>query len=249
MKNSNPVEIARQLMLSLPGVEEGTSYGTMAFHVRKKLLARLLEDNETLALKCADRDAVIHSDPKSFFVTPHYLNYPYVLVRLAKVKRTRLQEVIEEAWRLEAGRKLINVYENGSYTPPPITPMSNPLPPKTSNKAYETLARRVCLALPEVEEKSAWDSPTFRVKGKMFAMYLANHHGDGRIALWLKAPPGVQEILVEAAPEKFFIPPYQGTFGWIGVHLNRCNESEIASQVEQAYRMVAPKKLQALLDE
>lgn len=249
MKNSNPVEIARHLMLSLPGVVEGTSYGTMAFHVRKKLLARLLEDNETLALKCADRDALIHSDPKSFFVTPHYLNYPYVLVRLAKVKRTRLQEVIEEAWRLEAGMKLINVYENGSYTPPPITPMSSPLPPKTSSKAYETLARRVCLALPEVEEKSAWDSPTFRVKGKMFAMYLVNHHGDGRIALWLKAPPGVQEILVEAAPEKFFIPPYQGTFGWIGVHLNRCNESEIASQVKQAYRMVAPKKLQALLDE
>jgi hypothetical protein len=97
--------------------------------------------------------------------------------------------------------------------------------------------------LPEVEEKSAWDSPTFRVKGKMFAMYFHNHHGDTRIALWLKAPPGVQEMLVEAAPEKFFMPPYQGAFGWIGLQMDRCEEDEIASHIEQAYRMVAPKKL------
>lgn len=117
--------------------------------------------------------------------------------------------------------------------------MKEPLPIET--------VRQLILALPGVEEKEAWGSPTFRVKGKMFAMYLNNHHGDGRIALWLKAPPGVQEMLVEAAPEKFFIPPYQGPFGWIGVHLNRCDEDEIASHVQQAYRMVAPKKLQLLL--
>lgn len=68
-----------------------------------------------------------------------------------------------------------------------------------------------------------------------------------KIPRWLKAPPGVQEMLVEAAPEKFFIPPYQEPFGWIGVPLNRCDEDEIASHVQQAYRMVAPKKLQLLL--
>ncbi|MBI1760283.1 MAG: MmcQ/YjbR family DNA-binding protein [Acidobacteria bacterium] len=112
---------------------------------------------------------------------------------------------------------------------------------------YLALARRLCLTLPEVEEQEAWGSPTFRVKGKMFAMYLNNHHGDGHIALWLKAPPGVQAMLVEAAPEKFFIPQYQGPFGWIGVHLDRNREDEIASHIRQAYRMVAPKKLQALL--
>jgi hypothetical protein len=243
MKKSNPVETARELLLALPGVVEGTSYGTLAFHVRKKLLARLLEDNETLALKGEDRDALIDADPQAFYVTKHYLNYPYVLVRLAQVKRDTLREVIEQAWRLEAGAKLIQQYDSGSYTPPPVAPLAIPLLPKVSHEAYEALARRLCLALPEVEEKSAWDSPTFRVKGKMFAMYFHNHHGDTRIALWLKAPPGVQEMLVEAAPEKFFIPPYQGPFGWIGVHLDRCDESEIASHIEQAYRMVAPKKL------
>lgn len=243
----NPIETTRQLMLALPGVEDGTAYGTLAFRVRKRLLARLLEDNETLALKCADRDLLLDADPQSFYVTKHYLNYPYVLVRLAKIKRAALQQVIERAWRLEAGTKLLKQYDSGSYTPPPLAPLAAPLPEKIADEAYEALARRLCLALPEVEEKSAWNSPTFRVKGKMFAMYLANHHGDGRIALWLKAPPGVQEMLVEAAPEKFFIPPYQGPFGWIGVHLNRCDEGEVATHIEQAYRMVAPKKLQDLL--
>lgn len=243
MKNTSPIETARQFLLALPGVTEGTSYGTLAFHVRKRLLARLLEDNETLVLKCADRDALLASDPQAFYVTQHYLNYSYVLVRLAKVKRKALQTVLEQAWRLEAGAKLIQQYDSGSYTPPPVASLAIPLPPKVSHEAYEALARRLCLALPEVEEKSAWDSPTFRVKGKMFAMYFHNHHGDTRIALWLKASPGVQEMLVEAAPEKFFMPPYQGAFGWIGLQMDRCEEDEIASHIEQAYRMVAPKKL------
>ncbi|MCI0391096.1 MAG: MmcQ/YjbR family DNA-binding protein [Acidobacteria bacterium] len=101
----------------------------------------------------------------------------------------------------------------------------------------------MCLALPEVEEKEAWGSPTFRVKGKMFAMYLNNHHGDGRVALWLNAPPGVQAVLVEAEPEKFFVPPYQGTRGWIGVNLDRNSDAEIEFHVRQAWRLSAPKKL------
>ena len=159
MKNTTPIETARQLMLALPGVEEGTAYGTLAFRVRKRLLARLLEDNETLALKCDDRDALMDADPKAFFVTQHYRNYPYVLVRLAKIKRAALQRVIEQAWRLEAGTKLIKQYDSGVYSPPPVAPLAMPLPEKIADEAFEAMARRLCLALPEVEEKSAWDSP------------------------------------------------------------------------------------------
>ncbi|NOT59290.1 MAG: MmcQ/YjbR family DNA-binding protein [Acidobacteria bacterium] len=111
-------------------------------------------------------------------------------------------------------------------------------------------ARAICLALPEAKEKEAWGSPTFRVgEGKMFAMYVNNHHGDGEIALWLNAPPGAQGILAEAAPDKFFIPPYQGKFGWIGVRLDKTEDDEIATHVRAAYRMVAPKKLLALVAE
>ncbi len=240
-------ETVRQLMNALPGVEEGTSYGTLAFRVRNKLLARQHDDGETLVLKCADRDLIIESDPQAFFVTKHYLNYPWVLVRLSKVRRARLQELIEQAWRTAASATQLKQLASGSYIPPRLEPRAELSKPKTDDTAYLALARRLCLALPEAEEQEAWGSPTFRVKGKMFAMYLHNHHGDGRIALWLKAPPGVQAMLVEAAPEKFFIPQYQGPFGWIGVHLDRNSDDEIASHIRQAYRMVAPKKLLALL--
>jgi hypothetical protein len=107
--------------------------------------------------------------------------------------------------------------------------------------------RTICLALPEATEKEAWGAPTFRVRNKMFAMYLNNHHNDGRIALWCKAPPGAQEQLVASAPDRFFVPPYVGPSGWMGVHLNQNSDAEVANIVREAYRLVAPKKLLALL--
>jgi hypothetical protein len=241
-------ETVRQLMLALPGVEEGTCWGTHAFRVRGKFLGRLHEDGESLVLKCADRDPLLEADPKTFYVTKHYLNYPYVLVRFARARRAMLSDLIERAWRLEASPKLIKLYESGEYVPPPVSKsMAKPRKPKSSEVDHGARARRICMALPEVEEKEAWASPTFRVKGKMFAMYLNNHHGDGRIALWLKAGLGVQTMLVEAEPEKFFIPPYQGPFGWLGVNMDRTSDAEIEFHVRQAWLLVAPKKLQAAL--
>jgi len=115
------------------------------------------------------------------------------------------------------------------------------------SKDHLTRVRRICLALPEANEKEAWGSPTFRVRNKMFAMYLNNYHNDGRIALWCKAPPGVQGQLVASAPDRFFAPTCVGTQGWIGLHLNRSGDAEIANIVREAYRLVAPKKLLALL--
>ena len=249
MKKNEPVtyETARQIMLALPGVEEGKSYGTAAFRVGKKLLTRLKEDGETLVLKCDAPDEMIAADPKVFFTTPHYQNYPYVLVRLPKIHRAKLQTLLEQTWREAASAQQIKLHDSGKYVPPPVVPSAGPVKPRTDGAAHLARARRLCLALPEVEEKEAWGSPTFRVKGKMFAMYLNNHHGDGRIALWLKAPPGVQQMLAAAAPDKFFVPPYQGPFGWIGVHLDHTEDAEVTAHIRQAYLMVAPKKLAALV--
>lgn len=103
--------------------------------------------------------------------------------------------------------------------------------------------RRICLALPDATEKLAWGSPTFRVGGKkMFAMFANDHHGDGRVALWLNAPEGVQEMLVAADPLRFFVPPYQGPFGWIGVRVDLDPDwDEVRGLVEEAYRTTAPK--------
>lgn len=110
--------------------------------------------------------------------------------------------------------------------------------------------RAICLSLPETTEKEAWSTPTFRVKKKMFAMFMNDHHGDGRVALWLDAPPGDQELLVAADPVRFFVPPYQGPFGWIGVRVDLdVDWEEVRELVVEAYRTSAPKTLHARIDD
>lgn len=109
--------------------------------------------------------------------------------------------------------------------------------------------RRICLALPEAHEKLAWGAPTFRVNNKLFVHYRNNHHGDGRIAAWCKSVPEVQMDLVELDPELFFVPPYVGPSGWVGVRLDRKPEwPAVSNIVEDAYRLVAPKRLLLKLD-
>ena len=114
--------------------------------------------------------------------------------------------------------------------------------------AEEALARvrAICLALPEAEEKEAWGMPTFRVRGKLFAHFADNHHGDGRVALWLKAEPGARELLVEAAPDRFFVPPYVGPRGWLGLRVDgEADWEEAADLVEASWRLIAPKRVLA----
>ena len=120
----------------------------------------------------------------------------------------------------------------------------------TTAEAQERV-RRICLALPETFEQLAWGEPTFRVKKRIFAMFARadTHHGGGKDSLWLNAPVGVQEMLVRADAVKFFVPPYAGVNGWIGVVLAEVDDAELRSLVVQSYCMIAPKKLQALVQE
>jgi hypothetical protein len=93
----------------LPGVELGTSYSTPALFVRKKLIARLREDGETVAVRVelSDRDVLLEADPSAFFLTEHYRAHPWVLVRLGKARHASALEVIERAWRQVAPRRLV----------------------------------------------------------------------------------------------------------------------------------------------
>ncbi len=115
-----------------------------------------------------------------------------------------------------------------------------------------TRLRKLCLALPEAHEVEAWGEPTFRVRNKLFAMYADanNHHGNGHAAVWCKAAPGNQALMVRAAPERFFVPPYVGPSGWIGVRLDGVVDwTEVGALLRDAYRLTAPKRLRVLLDE
>src|SRR6185437_4404041 len=105
--------------------------------------------------------------------------------------------------------------------------------------------RRICAAMPESTEKLSHGEPTFFVRKKVFAMFANNHHNDGHIAIWIPAPPGLQEMLIHAPPEIFFRPPYVGVRGWVGIELARISDEELASHIQEAWRLVAPKKLKA----
>lgn len=105
--------------------------------------------------------------------------------------------------------------------------------------------RAICLGLPETTERPSHGAPAFFVRDKRpFVMVLTDHHGDGRFAIWCAAPAGMQQILVDADSERFFVPAYVGHRGWLGVRLDRgLDWDELAGIVEDAYAEVAPARL------
>lgn len=116
--------------------------------------------------------------------------------------------------------------------------------PKARAAALERL-RAICLSFPEVVERPSHGAPTFFVRGKRpFVMVLTDHHGDGRFAIWCAAGEGVQRMLVDADQERFFVPPYVGHRGWLGVRLDSgVDWDELAGIAEDAFAEVAPARL------
>ena len=109
--------------------------------------------------------------------------------------------------------------------------------------------RKIIAAWPETDERLSHGSPTFWGGKKTFASFHDNHHGDGRVALWCKVSFEQQADLVELDPTTFFVPPYVGPSGWLGVRLDRDLDWEmVASLLEEGYRMVAPRRAVAKLD-
>lgn len=111
-----------------------------------------------------------------------------------------------------------------------------------SEKQLERV-RRHCLALPETSEKLSHGEPTFFVHKKVFVMFANNHHNDGRIAVWLPVPPGMQAELIESSPDIYFKPPYVGVRGWVGIELDRISDKDLGFHILVAWEMVAPKRL------
>jgi hypothetical protein len=114
------------------------------------------------------------------------------------------------------------------------------------NDKHLERVRRICMALPDTTERLSHGEPTFFVRKRVFAMFADNHHNDGRIAVWLPAPPGLQETLIDTAPETYFRPPYVGVRGWIGIELVNISDEDLAFHIRDGWQLVAPKKLQAI---
>jgi hypothetical protein len=118
--------------------------------------------------------------------------------------------------------------------------------PQRPGPATVDVIRSICMQFPEVVEKpfGGHVSPAFRVRDKLFVTI-----GEDGSSLTCKAPPGVQQVLVASDPARFFVPPYVGSKGWVGVRLDAgIDPEELAELAEESYRLVAPKRLSAQLD-
>lgn len=107
--------------------------------------------------------------------------------------------------------------------------------------------RSICLVFPEATEGGGVGNPSWRVRDKIFAMRHDSH--AGRWAIWCKAPPGAQRALVEGDPDRYFVPPYVGVHGWVGISLEAEQDwGFVADLIEESYRMTAPKRLVTAMD-
>ena len=110
--------------------------------------------------------------------------------------------------------------------------------PRKDNGKQLVRLRRICLSIPGTIEKLSHGEPTFFTPKRVFAMFANNHHGDGRVAVWLPASEGVQAAFIEEAPGIYFRPPYVGPSGWIGVELSKVDDEQLGALVREAFRLV-----------
>lgn len=115
---------------------------------------------------------------------------------------------------------------------------------RASSSRVLTRIRKICLSFPETSERPRHGAPAFCIRGKRsFVTHMDNHHGDARLALWCASQPEIRRMLVEASPKHYFVPPYVGHLGWIGVGLDRnLGWDKITGLIEDAYLTVAPKR-------
>lgn len=114
---------------------------------------------------------------------------------------------------------------------------------KTGRQAQLDRVRRCCAALPGVTEKLSHGTPSFFVekdKG-VFAMFADNHHADGQLAVWLPVAEGLQAAMIEEEPATYFMPPYVGSSGWIGIDLVRVRDDVLEIHLREAWQLVARK--------
>jgi len=108
---------------------------------------------------------------------------------------------------------------------------------------------KICLSLPEAERQISGHHAGFSVRKKTFAYYLDNHHGDGIVAVTGKVLPGDNEALIAAQPDRFYMPAYIGPRGWVALRLDlgTVDWDEVAELVATSYRLIAPKRLAAVV--
>ena len=113
--------------------------------------------------------------------------------------------------------------------------------PKLDRGTQLERVRRICASIPRTVEKVSHGAPTFFTPQRVFAMFSDNHHGDGHVAVWLPAAPGVQAALIEEAPGTYFRPPYVGVSGWVGVEVANVDDEQLGALIREGFRLICAK--------
>ncbi|MBV8847315.1 MAG: MmcQ/YjbR family DNA-binding protein [Bryobacterales bacterium] len=113
--------------------------------------------------------------------------------------------------------------------------------PKLDNGIQIGRVRRICASIPGTIEKLSHGEPTFFTPKRVFAMFANNHHGDGHVALWVPAAPGVQAALIEETPDTYFKPPYVGPGGWVGIELSKVDDEQLGALIREAFGIITAK--------
>ncbi|MGB8543616.1 MAG: MmcQ/YjbR family DNA-binding protein [Candidatus Acidiferrales bacterium] len=118
---------------------------------------------------------------------------------------------------------------------------------KVAEEPRLTGVTQICMALPEATREVMGSHAGFRVRKKVFAYFLDDHHGDGIVSVCARALPGDNTALIAAQPERFYMPAYIGPRGWVALRLDRgaVDWKEVAELVKTSYQLVAPKRIAA----
>ena len=241
----------RAVCLNFPGAEEKLSHGTPSFHVRGKMFVMFVDDHHDdgrLAVWCKatmeEQKRLVASAPDRFFVPPYVGVRGWVGVHLdhPKTDWVGLALIVEEGWVSVAPKSLAN--DPGARPLPRKAPPPRPkTDPAVAQAALERLSA-LCLRLPEATREGTRHA-TFRVRKKVFAYFLDNHHSDGIVGACVKVPKGQNAKLAKRDPKTFFLPAYIAARGWVGVRLDgkKVDWKGVAARVAESYRAVAPRAL------
>jgi hypothetical protein len=238
----------RTACFGFPGTEEKLSHGMPSFHVRGKHFAAFVDDHHGSGLVGAwckstidEQRRLVALDPERYFVPPYVGVKGWVGVRLdhPNMDWIELAIIVEGGWASIVPKSVAN----GPVRPPPRIP---PRPTTDPDVARAALARlsEICAALPESTCERESRHATFRVRKKVYAYFLDNHHGDGNIAACVKVSKPSNKALAAKDPKRFFVPAYIGARGYVGMRLDkRVDWTDVAERVTASWRSVAPKRL------
>jgi hypothetical protein len=253
-----PADVAyarvREVCLRFPAAEEKLSHGSPSFHVRGKMFLNFVDDHHgdgRLAVWCKaaleEQRRLVATNPERYFVPPYVGVKGWVGIRVdaAHADWIDLAMLVEEAWRSVAPPRIASGDEVPARSRAvPIARVTTD--PDVAAKALDRLTT-ICLALPEAERERESRHATFRVRKKVFAYFLDNHHGDGAVTACVRGDKREHARLVKAEPKRFTLPSYIGSRGYLGVRLDvpRVDWADLANRVAVSYRLAAPKSLAA----